>query len=109
MNSPAHTNRAIELDGPVNARYLGGLRRTDGSVTPRGVFYRSENIDWMAAAGWEQMRTLGIRTVVDLRQSKRNAKGPRRGGVLLRESNYRTLTSSGMPGPNVVDTAPFWM
>jgi hypothetical protein len=22
---------------------------------------------------------------------------------------YRTLTSSGTPGPNVVDTEPFWM
>ena len=26
-----------------------------------------------------------------------------------REPAYRELTSSGMPGPNVVDTAPFWM
>jgi protein tyrosine/serine phosphatase len=32
------------------------------------VFYRSENVDWVSPTGWEQLRTAGIRTVVDLRQ-----------------------------------------
>ncbi len=39
------------------------------------------------------------------------AEGPRRSGGLpmtLRQPQM-ALTSSGMPGPNVVDTAPFWM
>jgi hypothetical protein len=64
MVSPSH--RAISVDGLVNARDLGGLRRADGSTTPHGVFFRSENADWVTRAGWEQVDALGIRTVVDL-------------------------------------------
>src|ERR1022692_4771304 len=60
--------RRLDIDGLVNARDLGGLRRTTGGVTPRGVFYRSENVDLVTPAGWDQVRAEGIRTVVDLRQ-----------------------------------------
>ncbi len=38
-------------------------------------------------------------------------KAPPMGGLLLEVMSgaQMELTSSGMPGPNVVDTAPFWM
>jgi protein tyrosine/serine phosphatase len=58
------------IDGLVNVRDLGGLRRSDGGVTPHGVFFRSENVDRVTARGWEQLRELGVRTVVDLRQPR---------------------------------------
>ena len=64
----ARMGRALAVDGLANARHLGGLRRRDGSLTPRGVFYRSENVDRVTQAGWEQVRAAGIRTIVDLRQ-----------------------------------------
>jgi hypothetical protein len=60
--------RTLRLDGLANARDLGGLRRTAGGLTPRGVFFRSENVDWLSPAGWDAARAAGIRTVVDLRQ-----------------------------------------
>ncbi|WP_298442681.1 tyrosine-protein phosphatase, partial [Ferrimicrobium sp.] len=60
--------RALRVDGLVNARDLGGLRRRNGSFTPRGVFFRSENVDRVSEAGWDQIWEAGIRTVVDLRQ-----------------------------------------
>ncbi len=66
--------RSIDVDGLVNARDLGGLRRRDGAVTPRGVFFRSENIDWVRLAGWDQLRALGVRTVIDLRQPTERAR-----------------------------------
>ncbi|HWU59122.1 MAG TPA: tyrosine-protein phosphatase [Microbacteriaceae bacterium] len=72
MVSPSR--RAISVDGLVNARDLGGLRRADGSTTPHGVFFRSENVDWVTQAGWEQVDALGIRTVVDLRQPGERAR-----------------------------------
>ena len=61
--------RTLHVDGLVNARDLGGLPRKDGSLTPRGVFFRSENVDWVTAAGWDDIFAAGIRTVVDLRQA----------------------------------------
>jgi protein-tyrosine phosphatase len=68
------SDRAIAVDGLVNARDLGGLRRTDGSITPRGVFFRSENVDGIAQAGWDSIHAAGIRTVVDLRQPEERAR-----------------------------------
>jgi len=65
---PESLTRTLQVDGLVNARDLGGLRRRNGSVTPSGVFYRSENVDWIHPTGSEQLRTAGIRTIVDLRQ-----------------------------------------
>jgi protein-tyrosine phosphatase len=60
--------RTLRAEGLVNARDLGGLRRRDGTSTCGGVFYRSENVDWVTEQGWEQIHDEGIRTVVDLRQ-----------------------------------------
>ncbi len=66
-------SRTLNVDGLVNARDLGGLPRRDGTITPRGVFYRSENVDWITSTGWDQLYAAGIRTVVDLRQSGERA------------------------------------
>jgi protein-tyrosine phosphatase len=63
-------SRTLRVDGLVNARDLGGLRRRDGTSTPRGVFYRSENVARVTPAGWEQVHAEGICTVVDLRQPR---------------------------------------
>lgn len=39
-----------------------------------------------------------------------NAEMPPGGpGGISESQTQMALTSSGMPGPNVVDTAPFWM
>jgi protein-tyrosine phosphatase len=67
-------SRGLEVDGLVNARDLGGLRRRNGTRTPRGVFYRSENVDWVTPAGWDQIHTEGIATIVDLRQPGERAR-----------------------------------
>lgn len=61
-------SRALRVDGLVNARDLGGFRRRDGTFTPKGVFCRSENVDWVTKRAWDQLYAEGIRTVVDLRQ-----------------------------------------
>ncbi|NYI59781.1 tyrosine-protein phosphatase [Cellulomonas soli] len=61
--------RALAVDGLVNARDLGGLPLRGGGATPRGVFFRSENVDALTARGWGELHRLGVRTVVDLRQA----------------------------------------
>ncbi len=60
--------RALDVDGLVNARDLGGLPLIGGGKTPLGVFYRSGNVDAITPRGWDDLRAAGIRTVVDLRQ-----------------------------------------
>lgn len=48
---------------------------------------------------------------VEVPAYSRTQKSPRRdgGGSSRANQAQMALTSSGMPGPNVVDTAPFWM
>ncbi|MGO4585020.1 tyrosine-protein phosphatase [Arthrobacter sp. 2RAF6] len=75
--------RTLKVEGLVNGRDLGGLRRVDGTVTPRGIFFRSENVDWITGNGWQQVYDAGIRTVVDLRQQReRNTDTRERPGWL---------------------------
>ena len=90
---------AVVVDGLVNVRDLGGLRRVDGSLTPFGVFLRSENVDAVTDRGWEDLRALGVRTVVDLRQP----------GERLRDVNGRpgwlTTREVDLDG---LENAAFW-
>lgn len=67
-------DRTINIEGLVNARDLGGLKRRDGSLTPSKVFYRTESLEFVAGDGWNQMKDEGIRTVVDLRQQDERDK-----------------------------------
>ncbi|MBB3325070.1 tyrosine-protein phosphatase [Microlunatus antarcticus] len=60
--------RKVQVDGLLNGRDLGGLPRSRGGDTPRGVFFRSESVDRVSTRGWNSLHALGVRTVVDLRQ-----------------------------------------
>ncbi|GEN79646.1 tyrosine-protein phosphatase [Actinotalea fermentans] len=70
--------RALTVDGLVNARDLGGLPLTGGGTTPRGVFFRGENVDAVTTRGWDELYALGVRTVVDLRQDAERERDRRR-------------------------------
>lgn len=61
-------DRALRIDGLVNARDLGGMPRIGGPATPFGVFARSESVDRIPRAGWDRLFAAGFRSVVDLRQ-----------------------------------------
>ncbi|MFT4163782.1 MAG: tyrosine-protein phosphatase [Microlunatus sp.] len=63
-----NVTRVVSITGLANARDLGGLDRHDGTLTPSGVFIRTEMLDRVDAAGWEQLRCYGVKTVIDLRR-----------------------------------------
>jgi protein-tyrosine phosphatase len=71
-------DRSVIVDGLSNARDLGGLRRSNGTLTPSGAFFRSESLDRVTAKGWEQLREHGIRSIVDLRRPDERAELPSR-------------------------------
>ncbi|QEA29831.1 tyrosine-protein phosphatase [Microbacterium sp. CBA3102] len=58
----------LRIDGLANVRDLGGLERTDGTVTPSGVFIRSERLERVDSEGWQAIHAHGVRTVIDLRR-----------------------------------------
>jgi len=90
----------LRVDGLVNARDLGGLPRRDGTTTPTGVFYRSENVDWVSHAGWRHVFDAGIRTVVDLRQPGERERDT--------ERRPRWLTTIHVDLDGLADHPEFW-
>lgn len=58
----------LSVNGLANVRDLGGIERTDGSLTPAGVFVRAEALDRVDESGWAILRDHGVRTVIDLRR-----------------------------------------
>jgi protein tyrosine/serine phosphatase len=60
--------RTIHIDGLANVRDLGGLDREDGTLSPEGVFVRSERLDLVDPDGWRALTAYGVRTVIDLRR-----------------------------------------
>lgn len=91
--------RTLYIDGLVNARDLGGLRCNDGTFTPYGVFYRSENIDLIQSSGWDQLKDAGIRTVVDLRQQEERDKD------MQSRPDWLTIVHSDLDG---IENEVFW-
>lgn len=66
---------SIAVEGLTNVRDLGGAKRGDGTVAPDGVFIRSEKLNDVTEMGWQQLRDLGVRTVIDLRHLEERAGG----------------------------------
>ena len=59
--------RLISLQGAVNFRDLGGYATTDGQRTRWRVLFRADGLGELTEPDLDVVRTLGIRTVIDLR------------------------------------------
>ncbi|CAL9339920.1 hypothetical protein SUDANB121_00257 [Nocardiopsis dassonvillei] len=57
----------ITWEGFFNTRDLGGLPARCGRTTRRGAFFRSADLRFVTARGWQAAYGAGVRTVVDLR------------------------------------------
>jgi len=56
----------LDWDGFVNARDLGSIRTSDGSVTRCGAVVRSEHPSLLTPTGWSQLIDYGVRTILSL-------------------------------------------
>ncbi|MBO1414751.1 tyrosine-protein phosphatase [Streptomyces sp. FH025] len=62
------TTRHIEFEALRNFRDLGGYRAADGRTVRWGLLYRSDSLGKLTSpADLDRLRTLGVRTVIDLR------------------------------------------
>lgn len=65
VTSPRH----IACDGTFNLRDLGGYETADGRVTRWRTVYRADGLHRVPPSGTRTLRTLGWKTVIDLRTS----------------------------------------
>ncbi len=61
------TSRVVSLEGAYNCRDLGGYEASDGRRLRWGRLYRSDALSGATSSDIEQLRDLGIRTLIDLR------------------------------------------
>ena len=59
--------RALEWDGCLNVRDLGGVPLEGGGQTRYGVLVRADNIRKLSDAGWRALAGHGVVRIVDLR------------------------------------------
>ena len=72
------TERRLDWDGCVNVRDLGGHLLPRGGHTAFGAVVRADSIRSLTDAGWKQLFTYGVRTIVDLRLPSELAEDPPR-------------------------------
>lgn len=61
------TTRRIALEAVFNFRDLGGYHTSDGRATRWRTLYRADGLHRLTPADVAQVRSLGVRTVIDLR------------------------------------------
>jgi protein-tyrosine phosphatase len=67
---------ALEIDGLVNLRDLGGLPIESGGLTRHGRLLRSDSPHALSAAGRDALIELGVSTIVDLRTASERESHP---------------------------------
>jgi protein tyrosine/serine phosphatase len=62
-------------------RDLGGIRTTDGRTIRPGALVRARSLDALGDDDWAQLRDLGVRTLIDLRNDDERASAPSPAGI----------------------------
>lgn len=71
-------DRILRFEGAKNVRDLGGLPTLHGSTTRFGVVFRGDGLWRLTAADLDHLDTLGLRTVIDLRDDSERVSAPDR-------------------------------
>jgi protein-tyrosine phosphatase len=66
-HEPIAVERRVPFELVFNARDLGGLPTEDGRVVRRGMAFRADGVQRLRGVDLEVARSLGLRTVIDLR------------------------------------------
>jgi protein-tyrosine phosphatase len=93
--------RHLDLAGTRNLRDIGGYRTRDGRQTRWGTVYRSDCLNRLTESSQQELITLGILTIIDLRDNEEVATRPN----VLRDSatvRYRRLPVWDEPPPKDV-------
>lgn len=70
------TAAEFSIHGGLNFRDTGGLRAVDGRSTRAGVLFRSGGLNALTPAGVDQVRRLGLKRIVDLRDDAEVLRAP---------------------------------
>ena len=78
LPGPGEPGARLPIEGTLNFRDVGGYATVDGRTMRTGRVYRSDHLNTVTDAGFEALRALGLRSVVDLRMPAERARQPSR-------------------------------
>ncbi|WP_138417435.1 tyrosine-protein phosphatase [Sinomonas gamaensis] len=91
-------NPALEIDGTYNFRSTGGYAAGERTVR-EGKLFRSDALHRLSEAGRKRLESLGIATVIDLRDETELTSAPSAvGGLPLHISHHPIFESVQVPG-----------
>ena len=98
------TIRTITIDGVSNSRDLGGLQSSSGQIVKQGLVYRSGQLEGITVKGKEQVKALGIKTDLDLR-NEGLSQSPMGANINLIECQgvYYVEAGTGISDPTCFD------
>ena len=76
MTDTQEPGRRIELPGVYNMRDIGGYQTEDGQHTRWRTFVRADSLHRLSSKSQEELIDLGIRSVIDLRQTTETISEP---------------------------------
>lgn len=70
------TEKNIEIKKVHNFREVANIKNMDGRILKSGKFYRSGHLNQLTKSSFDELEKLGVREILDLRNSKEIARKP---------------------------------
>lgn len=89
------TEKQLEIKKVTNFRTIGNIKNVDGRILKQGKFYRSAHLHKLKKRSFKTFENLGIKEIIDLRNSKEISQRP---DVILQNvdlKNYSAFEDEG--------------
>jgi protein-tyrosine phosphatase len=99
LSVPEYGKNATEKDSEIkkvyNFRAVGNIKNIDGRTLKEGKFYRSGHLNKLKKKSFDELEKLGIKEIIDLRNSKEIAQKPDHlpGNIIYK--NYSAFEDEG--------------
>ncbi|WP_139422950.1 tyrosine-protein phosphatase [Chryseobacterium mulctrae] len=89
------TDNQFEIKKVTNFRTVGNIKNTDGRILKEGKFYRSGHLYKLKKKSFKTFENLGIKEVIDLRNSKEISQKPDQLSDTFIYKNYSAFEDEG--------------
>lgn len=89
------TEKAIRIKKVINFRTVGNIKNTEGRTLKQGFFYRSGHLHKLKKSSFDEVQNLGIKEIIDLRNSKEIAQKPDHLPSEIKYKNYSAFEDQG--------------
>lgn len=89
------TEKQIEIKKVNNFRTLGNIRNSEGKTLKEGMFYRSGHLHQLKKGSFKKLEDLGVKEIIDLRNSKEISQKPDRFPEQMIYKNYSAFNDEG--------------